>query len=270
MSRFAICNETFGDWPLDKALQTAVQLGYTGWEVAPFMLNTDARLITTSERKAYRESVEAAGLQIIGLHWLLAKTTGFHLTTDDNAVRTQTAAYFRELIRLCSDLGGSVMVLGSPLQRNRTPELSLERAHENAAELLQSLHDDLEKANVRIALEPLGPEEGNFLNTADEARLLKQRIASDRVGLHLDVKAMSSEPKPVVDIIREHADWMLHFHANDPNRRGPGMGEVDFEPILKTLRDVNYDGWISVEVFDYSLGAEVLAAESIETLKRFA
>ena len=270
MSRFAICNETFGDWPLDKALQTAVQLGYTGWEVAPFMLNTDARLITTSERKAYRESVAAAGLQIIGLHWLLAKTTGFHLTTDDNAVRTQTAAYFRELIRLCSDLGGSVMVLGSPLQRNRTPELSLERAHENAAELLQSLHDDLEKANVRIALEPLGPEEGNFLNTADEARLLKQRIASDRVGLHLDVKAMSSEPKPVVDIIREHADWMLHFHANDPNRRGPGMGDVDFEPILKTLRHVNYDGWISVEVFDYSLGAEVLAAESIETLKRFA
>jgi sugar phosphate isomerase/epimerase len=268
MSRFAICNETFGDWPLDVALQTAARLGYTGWEVAPFMLNTDARQITTAERAAYRTAVESAGLQIIGLHWLLAKTTGFHLTTSDVAIRKQTALYFRELIRLCADLGGELMVLGSPLQRNRSADLTLEQAHENAAELLQSLHDDLEKANVRIALEPLGPEEGNFLNTADEARLLKQRIASDRIGLHLDVKAMSTEPTPVVDIIRKHADWMIHFHANDPNRRGPGMGEVDFEPILNTLKAVHYEGWISVEVFDYSLGAEALASQSIATLKR--
>lgn len=268
MNQFAICNETFGDWPLEKAVSLAAELGYTGWEVAPFMLNTDARLITQDQRNEYRKTVEAAGLKIIGLHWLLAKTTGFHLTTTDREVRTQTAAYFRELIRLCADLGGELMVLGSPLQRNRPEGLSLETAHANAAELLSSLHDDLVKFNVRIALEPLGPEEGNFLNTADEARQLKQLIASDHIGLHLDVKAMSAEPEPIVDIIRKHADWMIHFHANDPNRRGPGMGDVDFAPILQTLKEVGYDGWLSVEVFDYSLGAERLAADSIATLKR--
>ena len=268
MKRFAICNETFGDWPLEKALETAATLGYTGWEVAPFMLDTDARRITTSERTRYRQTVESFGMKVVGLHWLLAKTTGFHLTNDDAEIRKQTAIYLQELVGLCADLGGEVMVLGSPLQRNRTADMSLERAHQNAAEVLQSVHDVLAKNNVRIALEPLGPEEGNFLNTADEARQLKQRIHSDRIGLHLDVKAMSTEAEPVVDIIRKHADWMIHFHANDPNRRGPGMGDVDFRPILKTLSDVKYGGWISVEVFDYELGAERLAMESITTLIR--
>lgn len=270
MNRFAICNETFGDWPLEKALETAASLGYRGWEVAPFMLNTDARLISSAQRAQYRKTVESFGMQVIGLHWLLAKTSGFHLTTNDATIRKATSQYFEELIRLCEELGGGVMVLGSPQQRNRPADVTLEQAHRNAAVILESLHDNLTDRKVRIALEPLGPEEGNFLNTAAEAKQLKQLISSDRIGLHLDVKAMSSEPQPVVEILRKHADWMIHFHANDPNRRGPGMGDVDFAPILKTLREIGYEGWISVEVFDYSLGAEQLASDSIETLKRYS
>jgi len=79
---------------------------------------------------------------------------------------------------------------------------------------------------------------------------------------------MSSEPEDIPTIIRKHADWLVHFHANDPNRRGPGMGDVDFAPILAALQEVQYKGWVSVEVFDYEPGAERLASESIATLKR--
>lgn len=274
--RLAICNETFGEMPLQQAVDLAASLGYTGWEVAPFMLGTDALAITPQQRNEYRRVVRAAGLQIIGLHWLLAKTEGYHLTTPDADTRARTAKYFEALIELCGDLcqdnsvgdTSGVMVLGSPLQRNRTEGVTTEMAMKNAAEVLGGLGPMLDRHDVRIALEPLGPQEGNFLNTADETRRLKSLLPSPRIGLHLDVKAMSSEPEDIPTIIRKHADWLIHFHANDPNRRGPGMGDVDFAPILNALQEVHYKGWVSVEVFDYEPGSERLASESIATLKR--
>jgi sugar phosphate isomerase/epimerase len=270
--RLAICNETFGEMPLEQAVEMAASLGYTGWEVAPFMLGRDAMSISPAQRREYRRIVKSAGLEIIGLHWLLAKTEGYHLTTDDAQTRRRTAAYFEELIRLCADLceesTQGVMVLGSPQQRNLAEHISTEQAYEHAAEVLGGLGDSLQRHNVRIALEPLGPQEGNFLNTAAEARQLHAKIGLAQIGLHLDVKAMSTEPEDIPTVIRKNADWLLHFHANDPNRRGPGMGDVDFGPIIAALREVGYDRWISVEVFDYEPGAERLARESIETLQR--
>ncbi len=92
------------------------------------------------------------------------------------------------------------------------------------------------------------------------------RIGSDRIGLHLDVKAMSDEPTPVPQIIRDNADVMMHFHANDPNLLGPGMGDVEFRPIFEAVADVGYQGWTSVEVFDYSLGAEAIARQSMANM----
>ena len=92
-------------------------------------------------------------------------------------------------------------------------------------------------------------------------------VDSPKVRLHLDVKAMSSESQPVADVIRQYAPRMEHFHANDANLRGPGMGDIDFVPILQALADVEYDGWVSVEVFDYSPGVESLARDSIRYLR---
>lgn len=268
--KYAICNETFGDWPLEKAARYAAQAGYTGWEVAPFMLADQVTALDAEARRAYRETVESAGLEIIGLHWLLAKTEGLHLTTMDQQVRQRTAGYLGDLARLCRDLGGDVMVFGSPQQRNRTEGQTLEQAMENAAEVLRDVVPVLEETSVRIALEPLGPAEGDFLNTAAEARRLAAMVGSDQIQLHLDVKAMSSEQTPIPQLIRDNADALIHFHANDPNRQGPGMGEVDFQPILEALRQIGYDGWVSVEVFDYSPGVERLVTESMENLKTAA
>lgn len=265
--RFAICNETFGDWELSRALDVARNAGYTGWEVAPYMLGKDVYSISATQRETYREVVQDAGLEVIGLHWLLAKTDGLHLTSPDPETRRRTADYLCELARLCRDLGGQVLVLGSPQQRSFPESQGYRSAFECAVEVLKAVVPTLCDTDTRIALEPLGPQEGNFMNTAEQARALAEESGTDSVRLHLDVKAMSTETAPIADTIRANADLLLHFHANDPNRLGPGMGEVDYLPIFQALKEIGYDGWVSVEVFDYSPGPEAIARQSMQNMQ---
>ncbi len=264
--KYAICNELFGDMPWSESFSLARSIGYTGLEVAPFTLGKDVFSITPTQRQKFVEAAKNAGMEILGLHWLLAKTEGFHLTTMDSGVRAKTSDYLRELVYLCRDLGGNIMVLGSPLQRNFGPEMTHQQAMLHAADVLKRVVPALEECKVQIAVEPLGPQEGNFLNHASQARELIERVNSKQVQLHLDVKAMSSEGAPIESILRDHADIMIHFHANDPNKLGPGMGEVDFVPIFRALKSIGYDGWVSVEVFDYSPGVETILRESMTNM----
>lgn len=268
MMKFAICNETFQEWPFEKAFALARQCGYTGIEFAPFTINKNAYDISADRRREVRRQAEDAGLEVVGLHWLLAFTEGYYLTSPEAEVRRRTSEYLGELARLCRDLGGKVLVLGSPKQRNLLPGVTHDQALEYAADVLRGVVPTLEECGVVLAAEPLGPQEGDFLRTAELGVRLVHMVDSPQCRLHLDVKAMSSEQKPIVDIIRDSAPWIEHFHANDPNLRGPGMGEVDFRPIFAALREIDYQGWVSVEVFDYTPGVEALASDSIEYMQR--
>ncbi|MDY0167515.1 MAG: sugar phosphate isomerase/epimerase family protein [Thermoguttaceae bacterium] len=266
--KYAICNETFVDWPHEKACRFAAECGYEALEIAPFTFNTDVTRITANERKSLRATAEKAGVPIVALHWLLAKTAGLHLTSPEKAVRRNTAEYLTALGDFCGDLGGSVMVFGSPRQRDLLPGVDMEQGLAFATEVLQATMPALKKRNVTLALEPLGPNDTNFLNTGDEAVALARRVDHPNCKLLLDCKAMFTEPAPIPQIIRKHHEWMVHFHANDSNLRGPGMGDLDFVPIFEALCDVNYRGWVSVEVFDYEPGVEALARESIEYMRK--
>jgi sugar phosphate isomerase/epimerase len=267
--KFAICNETFQDWPHERAFAFARECGYTGIEIAPFTLAADAAQVSAAQRAQIRDLARRNELEVIGLHWLLAKTEGYHLTSPDAAVRERTAAYLCELARLCDDLGGKILVFGSPQQRNLAPGMSHEQGLEAAAEVFRRAMPELEARGVTLAVEPLGPAEGNFLLTAAAGVELIERVGSPACRLHLDCKAMSSEATPIPDLIRHYAPYLAHFHANDPNRQGPGFGALDFGPIFAALADVGYDSWVSVEVFDYAPGVERLARESIEYMRRF-
>jgi sugar phosphate isomerase/epimerase len=265
--RYAICNETFGDWEFARACTVAAEHGYTGIEIAPFTLAPRITEVSQQFRADLVQLARAAGLSIIGLHWLLAKTEGVHVTSPDPSVRAATADYIGELARCCRDLGGDILVFGSPMQRKIPAGYALDQATDFAADTFQRVLRTLEECEVTLALEPLAPSETDFLTTCDETVALMRRLKHPNVKLHLDVKAMCSESTSIPELILRHAQEAVHFHANDANRRGPGFGDVDFRPIMQALRDTNYSGWTSVEVFDYSPDPITIARESIRYLK---
>jgi sugar phosphate isomerase/epimerase len=266
--KYGICNELFEGWDFGAVCRFIQSIGYQGVEVAPFTLANPITDLTAARREEVRRQADAAGVEIIGLHWLLAKTQGLHLTSPDPAVRERTTGYLGALAEACRDLGGTVMVFGSPAQRSLLPGVSRDQAYEWAADTFRGATPSLERHGVSICMEPLSPEETDFVNTCEEATELIERVGHPNFVLHLDVKAMATEPTPMTDLIRRYGARAGHFHANDPNRRGPGFGNADFQPIFNALAESGYNRWVSVEVFDYTPDAETVARGSIEYMKR--
>ncbi len=266
--KFAICNETYQGWDFGRTCAHIAAAGYDGVEIAPFTLKSDPRDLTEAEGAEYAAIARTEGLEIVGLHWLLVKPAWLHLTTDDDLLRADTVKFARHLARFCAAMGGTILVWGSPKQRNLAEGWDYGDAVRRAADALREISETAGDLGVTVALEPLGRKETNFLNTAEETVRFIERVGHPACRLHLDVKAMSDEEKPIPQIIAESRDYVVHFHANDPNLRGPGFGEVRFEPIAEGLRGIGYERYVSVEVFDYTPDPETIATESLAYLRR--
>lgn len=265
--RYAICNETFDGWEHARVCKYVADLGYQGLELAPFTLAPRITEVTPERRRLLRRQAEDCGLTLLGLHWLLARTEGFHLTASDEATRRRTADYLVDLARCCRDLGGDILVFGSPAQRRIPAGAVRAEATEFASDTLRRALPAIGDLGVRLCLEPLTPQETDFMNSCAEAVEIIDNINHPNLMLHLDVKAMSSESVPIPDLICRYARYVAHFHANDPNKRGPGFGDVDFVPIFRALNQSGYKGWVSVEVFDYSPDPETIAHESLRYMQ---
>ena len=266
--KFAICNEIFQGWKLEETFAHAAKTGYDAVEIAPFTVAKSVTDISAKERRRIRDAAMGAGIAISGIHWVLAQTEGLHLTHPDASVREKTSGYLCDLVDFCADLGGRIMVFGSPKQRNIQNGVTPRDAWVSATAVFREPVVRAGNRAVTICLEPLSSAETNFINTAAEAIQFVQQFDSPHFKILLDVKAMCAESKPIPQIIRDSWPHFAYFHANDKNLKGPGFGNIDFKPIAAALKEVGYDGCVSVEVFNFDEGPETIATKSLEYLKR--
>ena len=270
--RLALCNEVIAGAGMDFTRQCAfaAALGYDGLELAPFTLAEEPHLLGASACAALRRAAGDAGIAITGLHWLLVKPTGLSITSAAPAVRARTIEVMRRLVALCAELGGRVLVHGSPAQRRLPdgPERAAARAH--GAEAFTAIADEAAKAGVVYCIEPLAAAETNFINTVAEAAELVRAIGHPALRTMVDCSAAAqSEAEPVAALLDRWLPTGLiaHCQVNDRNRRGPGQGKDRFAPIFAALHRHRYDGVVAVEPFDYRPDGPAAAARAIGYLR---
>ncbi|MGC8739145.1 MAG: sugar phosphate isomerase/epimerase family protein [Candidatus Hydrogenedens sp.] len=268
--KIGICNEIFKEWnDMERTIKYVKDLGYDGLEIAPFTISKYVTDIPAETRKEIRNIAEKVGLEILGIHWVFVGPENVYLTHPDPEIRNYTAHYLKELANFCADIGGKIIVFGSPKQRNVMRDTSYNQAFNYACEVFAQAMPVCEKRDVTICMEQLTHWETNFCHTVEETIELIEAINHPKFQLLLDTKAMAFLQEPREVIIRKCAKYLKHYHANDENLLGPGMGKVDFTPIVQALKDIRYTGYMSVEVFKFDLGPEKIATDSIQYLKKF-
>lgn len=263
--KISLCNEVLDGYDFPRQCEVARQLGYDGIELAPLTVSENPHLLSAARRAELRRIAADAGVPITGLHYILRAPEGLSITAADMATRARTVDVMKRLCDLAADLGGRTLVHGSPAQRRIDPGAE-DEGRKRALDCWAAMAPAAEQADVVYCIEPLAPPAANFVNTVEEALAIVNAIGSPAIVTMIDCSAAGAhEQEPVADLIRRHVPGGLigHVHFNDPNRRGPGDGDLKFGPILRALRDVGYRGNAGIEPFVYVPDGPTTAARNI-------
>lgn len=264
----AICNEVFQNWPFHDACKAIRAAGYTGIEIAPFTLAENPATITAAQRRQYRAIISSEGLRFAGLHWLMVAPKGLHVTTPDAALRQRGWQHIRDLIDLCADLGdGGVMVFGSPKQRCTVDGSTVAEAKARFQEGLAAMAGHAMQRRVTLLVEALPADQCDVVQSLEEAVEIVRNIASPAIRTMFDTHNAVDEREPHAVLVDRYFEYIRHVHVNEMDGRHPGTGTYDFKPVFEVLKRRNYSGWVSLEAFDFTPGAERIASETIDYLK---
>jgi sugar phosphate isomerase/epimerase len=214
----------------------AIEISYDSVELVPGAPGT----------AAVRGMLEENGIECVGSISLMF--TGRDLIHADPAVRESSVEYLKKCVTMIKELrdgGGTMSIV--PSEVGKVKEMaSPEEEWAWAIEGLRAVTDHANSEGVRIAVEPLNRFETNFINRHDQALLLASEVGPE-VGVCLDVYHMNQEDSDTLQAFRNAGDKLFDVHVADNNRMACGQGQLDWAGILGTLKEIGYDGSITVE-----------------------
>ena len=129
------------------------------------------------------------------------------------------------------------------------PEKEYKAQWKTVVKNLKQLCKYAEKRGRKVCLEPLNRFETDFINTADQALQMAKDVGSPALKIHLDTFHMNIEEKDQGKSIRKVGKLLGHFHACGTDRGTPGNDSLNWEPIVKALKAVGYQGDVVIESF---------------------
>ncbi|MCU0229523.1 MAG: sugar phosphate isomerase/epimerase [Bryobacterales bacterium] len=229
---------------------------------------TRSRQIPADARSEYARIIREEGLTFVGLHWLMVSPKGLHVTTPDPTLRATSWRHIRDLVDLCADLGpNGVMIFGSPAQRSTTGGLSRQEATRHYIDGLAQVAPHAEQRGVKILVEALPSNQCDVVLSLEEAVGIVNEVGSPAIRTMFDTHNAVEEVRPHAELVDEFFPYLEHVHVNEMDGRHCGAGDYDFKPVLRSLAQRGYAGFVSLEAFDFTPGAETIARASIEYLR---
>ena len=245
---------------LEKSIRKASQMGYDGIELA--LLDKSQvdvnKIIELIDKYNLKIPVVSTGQVFADLKlWF---------TSPDTEVRRRSVEVFKGIVDIAAQFGAMVNIgrVRGFIAEGETAEITEKRFKEVIIQILNYAS----KSKVKLILEPVNRYEINFINNLDEGVDLIKKLGIKGLGLMPDLFHMNIEDQSIEGNLKKYIDYIDYIHFADSNRLAPGWGHLDFGSIIKALNDVNYNGWVSVEILPKP-DPDSAAKKSIEYLRKF-
>lgn len=245
---------------IESSIRKAAQMGYDGIELALLDKNqVDIKIVSRLIKEYGLEiPVVSTGQVFAG--------SNLWFTAPDPAVRKQTIEVFKGITEVAAEFGAMVNMgrVRGFIGQGETVETAEQRFGESVREVA----DYASKLGVTLILEPVNRYEINFINNLDEGAVLIDKLAIPGLKLMPDVFHMNIEDASIEGNLQKYMNYIAYIHFADSNRLAPGWGHLDFGSIVKSLNDVAYGGWVSVEILPKP-DPDSAAKQAIDYLRRF-
>ena len=273
LNKFALCNELFGNMDLSKAAEISKKAGYDGIEFAPYtVFGSFSPADVKQGIKNVKRALNSNDLAFVGFHWLLVDNSvdarPMSLVSPDKALRDAALDRLKLLLSAAGELGGGVLVLGSPKQRGSVPPQSIPEAVGMLRDGLSELGDYAVSCNSTLLIEALDRSQCDVINTLEEARELVNAVSSQGLSSMFDFHNCADEKENWETLIRKYAAIIKHIHINEWDGGPPGSGTSDYVPAFKAIKEIGFDGWISMEIFSQPADAAALVAEALVFMQK--
>jgi sugar phosphate isomerase/epimerase len=273
MSKLAFSTNAYLKFSFAEAARRLAAIGYTGVEIMADVPHAWPACLLEEQKEAIRRSLAEHRLAISNINAFMmnaisdARQRYWHPSwiEPDRHYRQVRIDHTRRALTLARELGapGITTEPGGPLE----PGGSWSAALRLFVEGLKPVAEHAEKEGVLLLIEP---EPDLIVETADQFLELMQHLDSPAIGLNFDIGhfyCVGDEPAPTV---RRLAKYIRHFHLEDiaPTRVHhhliPGEGAIDFAATFQAIREIGYDGWVTIELYPYVDDPDSAARTALE------
>lgn len=259
-----ICAVAFpGDMKLEEVFATAKKCGYDGVELS---MNGAGELTpdtSDAELERIKQLADEAGISLYsvtsGLCW------AYSLTSDDEEQRNTAKHNFKRQLYIAAKLGcETILVVPGHVGVDFAPHLGVvdyQTAYDRAVEAVKELEPYARELGVNIGIENVW---NKFLISPIEMREFIDEIGSEYVKAYFDVGnvAVNGYPEHWIRILGQR---IAKIHFKDFKQSVGNIngfcdlleGDVDYKAVVDALRQVGYDGWVTVEMGPYRVSNEV-------------
>ena len=231
-------------YTLDETIKRIAGIGYDGIEIGAAAPHAYPAHLNKERRKEIKKLLDDSGIAVSSMLPAPGGGPGFNVASPLVEERQEAVDQYKKVIELCSDLGGPTVMYIAGWQIYGTPRI---QAWNWSREALSKIAKTAADFGVMLVVEPT-PTDSNLVESCDDAIEMMEQVGAKNVGLMFDTQHAYYRNEVPTDYVYRMGKDLRHIHLSEFGRLPPGAGRGDFVGLVAALREIEYKGYLTMEI----------------------